>query len=74
MNIKALRKALGYSQEDMAREIGTSFKTYHRWEHNYPISKMGKTILKNFLDSLDPEVIKRGEEIAEEEAEYKVKK
>jgi len=30
--IKALRKQLGLSQEEMARKIGVAFTTFHRWE------------------------------------------
>jgi|AntAceMinimDraft_15_1070371.scaffolds.fasta_scaffold72890_1 DNA-binding XRE family transcriptional regulator len=30
--LKAIRKEKGWSQERLAREIGVSFQTIHRWE------------------------------------------
>lgn len=30
--VKALRRKKGLSQEDLAREIGVSLSTVHRWE------------------------------------------
>ncbi len=37
--IKTLRKTLGWSQEDLARELGVSLSTVQRWE-----TKGGKPI------------------------------
>ena len=31
--IKLVRRELGYSQEQMARELGVSFATINRWEN-----------------------------------------
>lgn len=31
--LKALRKQQGWSQEDLARELGVSFSTVNRWEN-----------------------------------------
>ena len=33
--IKEVRKQLGISQEDLAREIGVSFATVNRWENRH---------------------------------------
>jgi len=30
--LKAIRKKNGWSQEHLARELGVSFQTVHRWE------------------------------------------
>ncbi len=32
MDIKVLRERLGMTQEQLAREVGVSFKTVNRWE------------------------------------------
>ena len=32
MNVKELREKLGMTQEQLAREVGVSFKTVNRWE------------------------------------------
>jgi len=32
MDIKGLREKLGMTQEQLAREVGVSFKTVNRWE------------------------------------------
>jgi DNA-binding transcriptional regulator YiaG len=31
-NIKEIREKMSWSQEDLAREIGVSLSTVHRWE------------------------------------------
>lgn len=33
MDIKTLRTKLGMTQEQLARELGVSFKTVNRWEN-----------------------------------------
>lgn len=35
MNIKEIRKELGWSKEKMASEIGVSFWTLEKWEMGY---------------------------------------
>ncbi|MFC1817486.1 helix-turn-helix domain-containing protein [Thermodesulfobacteriota bacterium] len=32
--VKSVRKQLGISQEELARELGVSFATVNRWENN----------------------------------------
>ena len=32
MNVKELREKMGMTQEQLARELGVSFKTVNRWE------------------------------------------
>ena len=33
-NLKKLRQQKGWSQEDLARELGVSFATVNRWEND----------------------------------------
>lgn len=49
--IKKLRKALGWSQETMAQEIGVTLSTYGRWEHGQskPRSEVMIDRLRAFL-------------------------
>ena len=35
MNIKQIRKRLGLTQEQFARELGVSFITVNRWENGH---------------------------------------
>lgn len=43
-DIKALRKALGLTQEDFAHEVGVSFATINRWERGQvKLSKLAIT-------------------------------
>lgn len=48
--IKTLRKQLGLSQEDLARELGVSFATVNRWENGKTQpSKLAKKQLTLFI-------------------------
>jgi len=47
--VKEVRRQLGISQEDLARELGVSFATVNRWENGKTKpSKMAKTVWKQF--------------------------
>ena len=66
--IKALREALGLSQEQLARDLGVSFTTISRWEqgHTKPsplaIERL-EQIRKEWEGELSPEdiILKKGE-------------
>lgn len=47
--VKEVRRQLGISQEDLARELGVSFATVNRWENgkSQP-SKLAKAQLDNY--------------------------
>ena len=48
--LKALRRQHGWSQEDLARELGVSFSTVNRWENDKAKpSKLAKKQLKRLL-------------------------
>jgi len=44
--IRALREALGLTQEQMANAVGVSFTTVNRWEHDTPPSPMAIACLE----------------------------
>ena len=47
--VKEIRKQLGLSQEDLARELGVSFATVNRWENGQVRpSKLAKAQLNAF--------------------------
>ena len=49
MNIfEAIRKALGYSQEELANELGVSFASVNRWENakTVPAKKTQEKLLE----------------------------
>ena len=54
--VKALRQKMGWSQEDLAREIGVSLSTVQRWERKggKPIRlarmKLGKLLQKSAIE------------------------
>ena len=48
--LKALRRQHGWSQEDLARELGVSFSTVNRWENGKAKpSKLAKKQIKRLL-------------------------
>jgi len=48
--LKALRRQHGWSQEDLARELGVSFSTVNRWENDKAKpSKLAKKQIKRLL-------------------------
>lgn len=50
--VKSVRKELGLSQEQLARELSISFSTINRWENgkSHP-SQMAKELFYNFCKS-----------------------
>ena len=45
--VREIRKRLGISQEQLARELGISFQTVNRWENaKAKPSQMGRKLLK----------------------------
>jgi putative transcriptional regulator len=47
--VKEVRSQLGFSQEDLAHEIGVSFSTVNRWENGKTNpSKMARNVFKQF--------------------------
>ena len=54
--IKEIRKQLGLSQEDLARELGVSFATVNRWENGQVSpSKLAKAQLNAFCTRMKGE-------------------
>jgi DNA-binding transcriptional regulator YiaG len=50
-NIKEIREKLEWSQEDLAREIGVSLSTVHRWEkYGVKPSRLAQRELKRVLE------------------------
>jgi transcriptional regulator with XRE-family HTH domain len=48
--IRELRKGLGLSQEQLARQLGVSFQTVNRWENGRASpSQMGIKLIEQFL-------------------------
>lgn len=48
--LKALRQQHGWSQEDLARELGVSFSTVNRWENGKAKpSRLAKKQIKRLL-------------------------
>ncbi len=52
-NLKTLRKRSGWSQEDLAREVGVSLSTVQRWESKRakPIRLARRELEKLFRDA-----------------------
>lgn len=51
--VKKIRKQLGLSQEDLARELGVSFATVNRWENGQARpSKLAKAQLNAFCTKM----------------------
>lgn len=49
--LKALRRQHGWSQEDLARELGVSFSTVNRWENGKAKpSKLAQARIKQLLN------------------------
>jgi DNA-binding transcriptional regulator YiaG len=47
--VKEVRRQLGLSQEELARELGVSFATVNRWENGKTTpSKMAQTVWRQF--------------------------
>jgi len=54
--VKEIRKQLGLSQEDLARELGVSFATVNRWENGQVSpSKLAKAQLNAFCSRMTGE-------------------
>jgi len=52
-SVKIIRKHLGLSQEDLARELGVSFATINRWENGQSLpSKLACSQFKVFYKKL----------------------
>jgi DNA-binding transcriptional regulator YiaG len=50
-NIKEIREKLEWSQEDLAREIGVSLSTVHRWEkYGVKPSRLARRELNRVLE------------------------
>jgi DNA-binding transcriptional regulator YiaG len=58
INLKAIRKKLRWSQEDLARQLGVSLFTVSRWEQRTVRKphRIHRELLRNF-----EEKVKRGE-------------
>jgi len=51
--IKEVRRQLGLSQEDLARELGVSYATVNRWENGSSRpSKLARTQLDGFCERM----------------------
>nr|WP_319491005.1 helix-turn-helix transcriptional regulator [uncultured Desulfobacter sp.] len=49
--VKEVRRQLGYSQEDLARELGVSYATVNRWENGKTNpSKMARNAFNQFCE------------------------
>ena len=54
--VKEVRRQLGISQEDLAREVGVSYATVNRWENGQVRpSKLGRTHFFAFCDRMERE-------------------
>jgi DNA-binding transcriptional regulator YiaG len=64
--VKELRRQLSLSQEDLARKLGVSYATVHRWENGLSNpSKLAKAQLESFCRKMTGQgrlVLKDGEE------------
>ena len=60
--VKALRQKMGWSQEDLAREIGVSLSTVQRWETKggKPI-RLARTKLERLLQKSRTEIIRNAD-------------
>lgn len=57
--IKCVRKELGLSQEQLARELNISFSTVNRWENGKSNpSQMAKELFYNFCANNDVDIKK----------------
>lgn len=62
--IKCVRKELGLSQEQLARELSISFSTVNRWENGKSNpSQMAKELFYNFCANNDVDIqrMKKGD-------------
>lgn len=51
--IKRLRNKLGVSQEELARKIGVSYATLHRWENSKAKpSRLARERLNEFIEEV----------------------
>ena len=51
--VKEVRRQLGISQEDLARELGVSFATVNRWENGkVRPSRLGKAQFDQFCNQM----------------------
>jgi len=51
--LKRIRKQLGLSQEDLARELRVSFATVNRWENNHVApSRLARVQLRAFCGKM----------------------
>ena len=51
--LRELRRQLGISQEDLARELGVSFNSINRWENGkVSPSKLARTQLETFIEKM----------------------
>lgn len=56
IDVRALRDALGMTQEEFAREVGVSFTTVSRWETGRGApSRLARRQLEHLCDSLKAE-------------------
>lgn len=54
--VKEIRRQLGISQEDLARELGISFATINRWENGQvQPSRLARNQFQAFCDRLEVE-------------------
>lgn len=54
--VKEVRRQLGVSQEDLARELGLSFATINRWENGQvQPSRLARNHLRAFCERLEHE-------------------
>lgn len=54
--VKEVRKQLGVSQEELAREIGVSFATINRWENGQvQPSRLARNHFQAFCDRMETE-------------------
>jgi ribosome-binding protein aMBF1 (putative translation factor) len=51
VKIKEIREKMGWAQEDLAREIGVSLSTVHRWEkYGVKPSRLARRELQRLLE------------------------
>ena len=54
--VKEVRKQLGVSQEELAREVGVSFATINRWENGQVRpSRLARNHFQAFCDRMEDE-------------------
>ena len=61
--LKAVREALGWSQEHCAHELGVTFSSLHRWEHGevLPRSEVILRAIDEFIAKHEPTIHQGGE-------------